>query len=167
MRAADLASSHIEEYVLCRQREGASNATINRELQVLKRAFVLATRRDPPKVARVPCIPLLPENNVRKGFLDDGQYLKLRNELPEYLRPLFVVAYHLGNRLGELRNVRWNQIDLKRNQIRLNPGETKNKEGGSPSLRRDASLVRDAEIHQGSEIPGLSICVSPQREPHC
>ena len=129
LRAADLASSHIDQYILRRQREEASNATINRELQILKRALVLATRRDPPKVARVPYIRLLPENNVRKGFLDDGQYLKLRNELPDYLQPLFVVGYHLGNRLGELRHLRWNQVDLKRKQIRLNPGETKNKEG--------------------------------------
>ena len=129
LRAADLASSHIEQYILRRQREEATNATINRELQVLKRALVLATHRDPPKVARVAYVRLLPENNVRKGFLDDGQYLKLRNELPDYLRPLFVVGYHLGNRLGELLHLRWNQVDLKRKQIRLNPGETKNKEG--------------------------------------
>ncbi len=129
LRAADLTSRHIELYISRRQREEAGNATINRELQVLKRALTLALRCDPPKIARILHVRLLPENNVRKGFLDDGQYLKLRNELPEYLRPLFVIGYHLGNRLGELRNLRWDQVDLKRNQIRLNPGETKNLEG--------------------------------------
>lgn len=40
-----------------------------------------------------------------------------------------MVAYHVGNRLGELRQLRWDQVDLKRNQIRLNPGDTKNKRG--------------------------------------
>jgi len=34
-----------------------------------------------------------------------------------------------GIRLGELRHLCWNQLNLKRKQIRLNPGETKNKEG--------------------------------------
>lgn len=129
VRAADLTSHHIERYISRRQREDAGNATINRELQVLKRALTLALRCDPPKIARALHIRLLPENNVRKGFLDDAEYLRLRNELPEYLKPLFVVAYHLGNRLGELRRLRWDQVDLKRNQIRLNPGETKNMEG--------------------------------------
>lgn len=129
LRAADLTSQHIERYVLGRQREEASNASINRELQVLKRALALALQCDPPKIARAPYIRLLPENNVRKGFLDDAPYLKLRNELPDYLQPLYVIAYHLGNRLGELRRLRWDQVDLKRNQIRLHPGETKNEEG--------------------------------------
>jgi integrase len=129
VRAADLTSQHIERYISRRQREDASNATINRELQVLKRALTVAARCDPPKIARAPYIRLFPENNVPKGFLDDAQCLRLRNELPEHLKPLFAIAYHLGNRLGELRNLRWDQVDLKRNQIRLNPGETKNMEG--------------------------------------
>lgn len=106
-RAADLTSQHIEHYIVCRQREEASNATINRELQALKRALTLALRCDPPKIARAPYIRLLPENNVRKGFLDDAQYPALRNELSDYLKPIFVVAYHVGNRLGELRHLLW------------------------------------------------------------
>ena len=129
VRAADLTSRHVDQYILGRKRDEASNATINRELQVLKRALILASRCDPPKIVRAPYVRLLPENNVRKGFLDDAQYLKLRNDLPDYLRAIFVVAYHLGNRLGELRRLRWNQVDFQRNQIRLNPGETKNKRG--------------------------------------
>lgn len=110
VRAADLMSHHIERYVLRRQDEEASNASINRELQVLKRALALALECGPPKIARAPYIRLLPENNVRRGFLDDGPCLKLRTELPDYLKPLFVVAYHLGNRLGELRDyagIKW------------------------------------------------------------
>ncbi len=129
IRAADLSTHHIHRYIDERQQQGASNTTINRELQVLKRALTLALECDPPKVARAPYIRLLPENNVRTGFLDDKQYVKLRDELPEYLKPIFVVAYHLGNRLGELRYLRWDQVDLDRNQIRLNPTQTKNKKG--------------------------------------
>ena len=72
---------------------------------------------------------MLTEDNVRTGFLDDEGYLALRNELPEYLRPMFVVAYHVGNRLGELRWLLWSQVDFEHNQIRLNPGTTKNKKG--------------------------------------
>ena len=41
------------------------------------------------------------EKNIRTGFL--AVYLRLKGELPEDLRPLFVVAYHVGNRLGEIR----------------------------------------------------------------
>ncbi len=124
-----MSSRRVDESILGRQREDAVNATVNRELEVLKRAIILASRCDPPKIGRTPDVRLLPENNVRRGFLVDAQYLKLRNELPDYLRPLFVVAYHLGNRLGELRPLRWDQVDFQRNQIRLHPGETKNRRG--------------------------------------
>jgi hypothetical protein len=83
LRAADLTSQHIERYILRRQREEASNASINRELQVLKRALAWHFSAI-PQIARAPYIGLLPENNLRKGFPDDTPYLKLRNELPDY-----------------------------------------------------------------------------------
>src|SRR4030095_15293657 len=84
---------------------------------------------DPPKVGRVPHIPMLEENNVRKGFLEHEVYLKLRDALPVYLRPLFVVAYHVGCRRGELLKIEWSQVDWAAKRIRLEPGTTKNKEG--------------------------------------
>jgi len=80
-------------------------------------------------VVRQVHIPMLAEDNVRTGFLDDAGYLRLRRELPEYLRPIFVVAYHVGNRAGEILRLRWTQVDFANNQILLNPGTTKNKRG--------------------------------------
>jgi hypothetical protein len=47
-------------------------ATINRELAVLKRTLNLGRRHTPPKVARVTCVPMLEENNVRKASLNTG-----------------------------------------------------------------------------------------------
>jgi len=47
-----------------------ANATINRELAAIKRAFNLAARCTPPRVAHVPYIPMLKERNVRKGFIE-------------------------------------------------------------------------------------------------
>ncbi len=129
MRAAEFTSDQIKRYVANRRSEKAADATINRELELIKRSFALGARCDPPKVARIVHVSMLTEDNVRTGFLDDAGYLALRNELPEYLRPIFVVAYHVGNRLGELRWLLWPQVDFDHNQIRLNPGTTKNKKG--------------------------------------
>jgi integrase len=129
IRAADLGSQRIHTYIARRRESKAANATINRELESLKRALVLGSRCDPPKVVRLTHVPMLAENNTRTGFLDDGGYLRLRNELPEYLRPLFVVAYHVGSRLGELRGLQWQQVDLAVKQIRLESGTTKNGRG--------------------------------------
>jgi integrase len=77
----------------------------------------------------VPKIPKLAENNVRKGFFDHADFVKLRAELPEHLRPVITFAYSTGCRKGEILALRWNQVDLVARVFRLEPGETKNSEG--------------------------------------
>jgi integrase len=117
----------LKKYIANRQREEASNATINRELTILKRAFNLGYQAEPPLVLRLPHFPSLEENNIRTGFLEKKHYQKLRDLLPEYLRVLFVLGYHTGARLGELRRIQWSQVLDDR--IVLHPGSTKTKEG--------------------------------------
>jgi len=129
LRATEFETAHAKKYINKRASKNASNATINRELAILKRAFRLAAQSDPPLVGHIPYIPTLKENNVRTGFIEDDQYLALRHELPDYLRLLLVIAYHTGVRKGELLKIGKAQVDLKAAQIRLNPGETKNDEG--------------------------------------
>jgi integrase len=128
IRATEFSTQHIKRYVAARRKEEAQNATINRELAIVRRAFSLAAKCDPLKVARVPHVQMLKESNVRTGFLEYEGYLALRNELPWYIRPLFVTAYHVGGRRGELTPVQWPQVDLNTNQIRLRATDTKNEE---------------------------------------
>jgi len=78
------------------------NSTVNRELAAVKRAFNLAARCTPPKVAHVPYIPMLKENNVRKGFIEHEDYLALHNALPEYLKPVLTFGYFTGWRKAEI-----------------------------------------------------------------
>jgi integrase len=129
IRAAEFGSGQLKRYIAERQKQGAARATINRELAIVKRAFRLAAQNDPPLVNRVPHVPTLRENNVRKGFLEHEDYRRLRDALPEPIRPLLVVGYHTGARVGELLPLQWSQVDLAAKRIRLNPGETKNDEG--------------------------------------
>jgi integrase len=128
IRAADFTTQYIKRYVAQRRTEGAQNATINRELAIVRRAFRLGAKCDPPKVARIPYVQLLKESNVRTGFLEYECYVTVRNELPWYTRPLFVTAYHVGGRRGELTAIQWPQVDFNSNQIRLRASGTKNEE---------------------------------------
>lgn len=70
-----------------------------------------------------------PLDVLATGFLEYEQYLKLRAELPEPIRPLFVVGYYTGARIGELKELLWSQVDFAANRITLHPGTTKNGEG--------------------------------------
>src|SRR5215471_8971770 len=87
-RAADLGTAHINAYVLKRPKDKAANATINRELELLLRAFRLGFQAEPPLINRVPKIIMLPEENVRTGVLEHEQYLALRDMLPPHYRLL-------------------------------------------------------------------------------
>jgi integrase len=66
--------------------------------------------------------------NTRKGFFEHDEYLALRDALPSHLKSIVTFAYHTGWRLGEIRGLTWDKVDLKQGIIRLDPGETKNEE---------------------------------------
>jgi integrase len=131
MRVVDITSDRINNYILKRQKDGASNGTINRELAALKRMFSLGAQSTPPKVVHPPYVPHLKENNVRTGFYEYEGYVALKNELPDYLKPVVTIAYYTGWRKQEILFLGWDQVDLKEGEgkIILEEGTTKNDEG--------------------------------------
>ena len=126
VRAAQLGTRHVERYIDQRREEGAAEATINRELAIIRRAFSLGFKSDPPRVLRQIHVPHLKEQNARQGFLEFADYIRLRNELPKEYRPVLVVGYHTGIRIGELRKIQWDQVDFAAGEIRLQETQTKN-----------------------------------------
>ena len=128
IRARDITTDKIREYILIRQEEGAENATINRELSALKRMFNLASQMTPPKAANTPFIPRLKENGARQGYFESEQYQALKSMLLPYLKPVVTMAYYTGMRREEILGLRWSQVDLIAGKITLDHRETKNQE---------------------------------------
>jgi hypothetical protein len=50
--------------------------------------FTPGARSTPAEVVQIPHIPKLRENNVRTGYFEYEEFAKLRDELPEYIRPV-------------------------------------------------------------------------------
>jgi integrase len=125
MRAAHINSDKIKAYVLKRQQEDAANGTINRELGCLKRMFRLAYQQTPPKVARVPHIPMLEEHNIRSGFLEHEEFLSLRGALPDYCQVAVSIAYYSGMRMGEVFSLEWKQVNWAEGKLFLRSQDTK------------------------------------------
>ena len=140
-KVSQITTPHIQSYIETRQGEGAANATINRELSALKRMLNMGARQTPPKVDRVPYIPMLKENNIRKGFFEHGDYLALRDALPDYLKGFVTFAYKTGWRVSEISNLTWNQVDRDQGIVKLEPGETKNDEGRTVYLDEELKEV--------------------------
>ena len=138
VRAARLSTDLMDRYREKRTGEGRTDATVNRELSIMRTAFHNARKRTPPKVNVVPYFPMVKETTVRKGFLTDKQYADLRDALLQELKPLFVCGYITGIRKGELTEIQWQQLDFESDTIALEPDETKNREGRSvPILKGD------------------------------
>jgi len=88
----------------------------------------IGAKQTPPKVDKVPYIPMLKENNVRKGFFEHDDFLALRDALPYHLKGFATFGYKVGWRISEISTLTWSQIDLGEGIVRLEVGETKNDE---------------------------------------
>ena len=134
-RLMSISTLDVRAYTAQRQAQGASNASVNRDLIILKRLCRLATQAG--KLMVRPYIPLLNEANVRQGFFAREQAESVQRHLPAPLRGIAAFAFVTGWRTpSEILPLEWRQVDLKAGDVRLDPGRTKNGEARTFPLTR-------------------------------
>jgi integrase len=154
LKITQITTPKIQKYIEHRFNQNAANATVNRELAALKRMLNLGAKQTPPKVDRVPYIPMLKENNTRKGFFEHQEYITLLTALPTFLRPVVTFGYKTGWRRSEILALTWDRVDLKERTVRLEADETKNSE--ARTIYMDDELLKLIQIrrlrkHRGCE----------------
>jgi integrase len=138
IRAADFGSHDIKHYIKlrrdgkcclkCRKHgEGAENATINRELSIIRHAFTIAAKMDPPRVLRIPHVLKLEEDNARTGIVTPEQYEALKHAMAPHAALALSIGYHTGMRRGAILELRWEWVDLAAGVIRIPPKDTRTK----------------------------------------
>lgn len=118
IKVARLETGHFERYREMRAKK-VSNVTVDHDLAYLKSALLLEYKKTPSRVVKVPHIPKSGEDNVRSGFLNFDGYEKVLAQLPDSLKCMFVVAYHIGNRKGALLELKWRQVDFPNSVVRF------------------------------------------------
>ena len=121
-----ITSERIERYMNDRETEGASPASINRELSLLSVAFNNAIKWKWGKYNPCKGIEKLPEDNQRIKYLSATEVTKLYAELPGSLKPIVTVARFTGLRISNILELTWDKVDLFRKVIVI--GKTKNGE---------------------------------------
>ena len=121
----DIKRDVLDKFVEQRQKDGASNAYINRNLALLHRMLTLLAEDHEGRLI-VPKVPKLKEPPARQGFCEPEQFAKLFYELPERLRAFALFIYTTGCRTGEAKKLTWEQVDWKESVIRVSEEQTKN-----------------------------------------
>lgn len=121
--SVDINYRAIEAYITKRRENDNSNATINRELELLRRALRLA--HDRQLLPSIPKVRVLTENNTRQSFFERPDLEAVVAALPDDLRDFTRFAYLTGWRKGEIISLKWTDVDRDAGAIRLRPEAAK------------------------------------------
>jgi integrase len=127
-RALDVTPARIRQVIAEWQAESSANATVNRRLAALQRAFALAVEAG--KLSTAPRFPTLKEDNARQGFWERGEFLALLAHTPDPdLRDFYEWAYWTGMRKGEIGSLTWATFDRETWTLRLHARDAKTGKG--------------------------------------
>jgi integrase len=112
-RAITVTTERITNYQRFRREHGAADATSNRELRILRRAFNLAVDQGKFAKSAVPKFVLLSEvHAVREGFVDKGQFQAIVNQLGDPdVKDYVQWGFWTGMRKGEIAKLTWAAFD--------------------------------------------------------
>ena len=149
-RVLEVTPHRINAYMERRQEQQAANATINRELEGLQRAFTLA--KEQQVLTYVPYIKSLPEDNARQSFLDRADFeailsrLTVRGEPDTDLQDYMAWCFFTGMRTGETKALTWADFDRETWTIRLHARDSKNRKGRAIPLENDLREVIERRL---------------------
>lgn len=160
-RAVDITTDRVNRYVADRKDAGAANATINKELAALKRAFTIMVEAD--RLTRAPTIKKLQTRNVRSVKLTMADVEAICEEITDPVEPVVRFAAYTGWRKGEILSLTWRQVDFDNGTVHLDPGTTKNDKGRTfpfsalpplaELLRQQRERTDKVERERGTIVP--------------
>jgi integrase len=165
MRVTQIGSAEITAYARHRQREGAANATINRELETLSRMLRLAFEHN--KLARVPVIHKLQPSPPRQGFFEPEPFEAVKRYLSPDLQLACTIMYTYGWRVrSEVLMLQKRHVDLEAGTLRLDPGGTKNDDPRVVYLTPELKGLLAAQLARVSVLERETGQVIPHLFPH-
>src|SRR5262249_39063342 len=131
----------IAAYAAQRRFEGYAPASVNQELQVIRRMFTLAIQAGKLTPAHRPHVARLAVENAREGFLEPATFATLRATLPDWLADAAAFAYLTGWRRGEIATLTWADVTLTATggRVRLRAAHSKNKKTPYRAAHRRAA----------------------------
>lgn len=107
--------------------EPASLQTVNNDHTALKHCLNVAVRRGLLATNPASKVPMPNPQNERDRVLSDDEWPRLYDAAKPHLKPILLLAYHLGQRFSEIVQLTWDRVDLRRGFILLRAVDTKTK----------------------------------------
>lgn len=135
---ADITTSDLMDYAR-RRRAKVSDSSVNREIQLYRRAWKFCDAADRFEMGKTPNwgAIIYPEPKERVRSLTDAEQAALLEALRDDLKPFIAFAIGTGARLSTIIRLRWSDVDLASGRATL--AEVKG--GGSHSIPLTPELV--------------------------
>jgi DNA invertase Pin-like site-specific DNA recombinase len=151
-RALAVTHEALIAYVRTRQTEGAADATINRELELISSAFALAVKSG--TLAYAPKVPSLPEDNARSGFFERADFEAVVKHLKDdAVRDFVEWFFWTGMRPEEIRSLTWADFDRETWVVRLHARDAKTGHGRPLALVEDLRAVMERRLGAPPDLP--------------
>jgi len=137
----------IDQVTATRLRDGVTNATVNRLLQVL-RAILNRAARDWEWLVKAPAVRLLREPKHRVRWLTHDEAASLLSELPPHLAEMARFSLATGLREANVTGLSWAQVDLERRVAWIHADQSKNQKPLPVPLNADAVVVLRRQVGQ-------------------
>ena len=145
----------------------ASTQTINGDHAVLKHCLNIAVRRGLLVSNPAARVPMPNPHNERDRVLSAEEWTRLYEAAKPHLKPVLLLAYQLGQRLGEIVRLEWNRVDLRRGFITLRAIDTKSHTARQIPMTPDVKVTlqqlararslatRHVFLYQGKPLQGF------------
>lgn len=114
---AAITTDRVTSYALIRRNETAAPATINIEIALLHRAFVLAKRAG--KLRDIPIMDRLRDIGHRTGTVERGDLESILTRMPDRYHAALRFLYWTGWRRNEALTLTWQHVDLEAHELHL------------------------------------------------
>jgi len=112
-------TTHLVENYVSQRKQKVKEATVNRELALLKHMFTKAIEWGIVTHNPAKAVKFFKESPMMLRYLTNEEMDRLLTAAPGHLKPILIAALNTGMRRGEILNLRWENVDFKAGVITL------------------------------------------------
>ncbi|MCD6039954.1 MAG: putative phage integrase [Gammaproteobacteria bacterium] len=109
----DITRDKIEKIAQLKEKSGATSATVNRTLALI-RSILRKAEREWEWLEKAPVVRMRKEDNKRIRWITVEEAEHLKSELPQHLADAMEFALHTGLRASNIVYLEWSEIDFNR-----------------------------------------------------